>query len=124
MVVELIDTDAPKGQQVEWIAYIDGPYVDGPIPGNNSLASPPGNSLQAGTNDLGTLGYSAPCPPHGSTHHYHLLVRAIDFPMGPDTNGGELPPGYTPAQMEAAINSRHGIGVVNLGEIDATYTRP
>lgn len=124
MVVELIDSDAPRGKQVQWVAYMDGPYVDGPIPGNDSLASPPGASLQAGTNDLGTLGYSAPCPLHGSTHHYRLLVRAIDFPMGPGTNGGELPPGYTPAQIEAAINSHKGIGVVNQGEIDGTYTRP
>jgi phosphatidylethanolamine-binding protein (PEBP) family uncharacterized protein len=118
-VVELIDTDAPQGQKVQWVVYGDGPN-----PSDGTIPSPPGQSFQAGANDAGKTGYKAPCPLHGTTRHYRLTVRAIDFPLGPGTGGGELPSGYTPAQMEAAINSRHGIGVVNQGEIDATYTRP
>lgn len=119
VVVELIDLDAPQGQKTQWVLYGDGPN-----PGNGTLLSPPGQDFQEGANDSGKTGYQAPCPPHGTTRHYRLTVRAIDFPMEPGGGGGELPAGYTPAQMEAAINSHHGIGVVNEGQIDATYTRP
>jgi phosphatidylethanolamine-binding protein (PEBP) family uncharacterized protein len=119
VVVELIDSDAPTGSQIQWVAY-----GDGPSPGNGTMPSPPGPAFQEGANYSGKTGYQAPCPPHGTTHHYRLTVLAIDFPLGPGAGGGELPSAYTPAQMEAAINSRHGIGVVNVGEIDATYTRP
>lgn len=119
VVTELIDSDAPPSKRVEWLLYGDGQN-----PGKGSLPSPPGPEFQEGTNDLGKLGYSAPCPPHGITHHYRLLVRAIGIPMQPGGGGGELPPGYTSAQLEAGIHHRGEVDVMNQGEIDATYARP
>jgi hypothetical protein len=50
-------------------------------------------------------------------------VKAVQFPMSPGGNGGELRSGFNRAQLEAAVNSGHGL-VVNQGELDATYTRP
>jgi hypothetical protein len=108
-----------EGQRTLWVVYGDGVN-----PGHGTLSSPPGPDFQEGANHSKKTGYQAPCPPHGTTHHYRLTVRAIDFPMEPGGGGGELSSGYTPAQMEAAINSGHGIGVVNQSQIDATYARP
>jgi phosphatidylethanolamine-binding protein (PEBP) family uncharacterized protein len=119
VVIELIDSDVPQGKSVQWLVY-----GDGQDPGSGTLPSPPSAEFQKGTNDLGKLGYTAPCPPHGTMHHYRLLVRAIGIPMQPGGGGGELPPGYTSAQLEAGIHHQGEVDVMNQGEIDATYTRP
>lgn len=44
--------------------------------------------------------------------------------MQPGGGGGELPPAYTSAQLEAGIHHHGEVDVMNQGEIDATYTRP
>ena len=35
-----------------------------------------------GMNGFGKIGYGAPCPPNGSTHHYEFFVYALDAPLG------------------------------------------
>lgn len=116
IVVELIDKDTADPGYTHWIMYADT------IGSGTYPASDP-SLFQQGLNQTGNLGYTGPCPPHGQTHHYRLIVQAVSFPMEPGGRGGELQPGFNRTQLEAAVNSGHG-PVVGLGEIDATYTRP
>ncbi len=116
IVVELIDRDTPDPGYTHWIMYAD-------TLGSGTYPAPDPNLFQQGMNQTGNLGYAGPCPPRGQTHHYRLIVRAVSLPMAPVAGGGGLRPGFNRAQLEAAMNSGHGL-IVNQGELDATYTRP
>lgn len=73
-VVIVVDPDAPKGNWYHWIVYN--------IPVNiNKLAQdikqlPEG--AQTLPNSWGKPGYSGPCPPAGSVHHYQFIIYALD----------------------------------------------
>jgi Raf kinase inhibitor-like YbhB/YbcL family protein len=75
LIVE--DPDAPGGVFRHWAAYN--------VPATTT-------SLQAGyragmaapfaeaRNDFGKIGYSGPCPPPGSRHHYRFMLLALSQP--------------------------------------------
>jgi Raf kinase inhibitor-like YbhB/YbcL family protein len=62
-----------------------------------------------GLNSAGSVGYTGPCPPTGSTHHYIFRVIALDAPTG-------LPPGAKASEIEHAMQSH----IIGTGELAGT----
>lgn len=74
----VFDSDVPEGGFWHW-AVFDIPVTVGSLregagdPARNLL---PRAAMQT-RNDFGFLGYAGPCPPSGSTHHYHFTLYAL-----------------------------------------------
>lgn len=85
LAIIMEDPDAPGGIFTHWIMYNIPPSV-------SSLGSnqPEGKTILGigtqGQNNFGVLGYKGPCPPGGTTHHYRILVFALDTTLG-DSQG-------------------------------------
>ena len=115
-----VPADLPRGEFVHWLManipvecaeLAEGACSDEITPrGKQQPFGPPG-SVQgvndytgwfAGDADMGGtyLGYDGPCPPWNDTlvHHYHFHVYALD------TEALPLTPGFTLAQLRAAMN--------------------
>jgi Raf kinase inhibitor-like YbhB/YbcL family protein len=105
------DPDVPVGSAAFWILY-DLPGVSRgvrqAVPPNETL---PGGARQ-GVNDLGRVGYGAPCPPPGRVHHYYFRVYALDAPVS-------LAAGATKKDTFRAIR-RH---ILRVAELMGTYER-
>lgn len=70
LALELKDPDAPGGVFTHWLLWNLSP---------RSRAIPAHVSGRAqGRNSFGRIGYSGPCPPQGSTHHYVFTLYAVD----------------------------------------------
>lgn len=70
LALEVQDPDAPGGVFTHWVAWGFSPRSRGLSVGVNWR-------LQ-GRNSFGRVGYSGPCPPQGSTHHYVFTLFALD----------------------------------------------
>ncbi len=86
------------------------PVVPAGIP-KERLVTSPVRAVQ-GTNDLGAIGYSGPCPPRGSTIRYMFKVWGLDAPL-------DLPPG---SDKHALVQAMRG-HVVQFGDTVAICTR-
>ena len=105
LAVEVLDPDAPGGTFTHWLAY--------GIPADTSSLGPPlPASIREGVNDFGGRGYSGPCPPRGTTHHYHFIVLALDAPL-------RVPAGVKGSELESRVKEH----VIGRGELVATYKR-
>jgi Raf kinase inhibitor-like YbhB/YbcL family protein len=109
LVVLAEDPDAQDF--VHWVVYN--------IPGSEAgltagISNEPALSDGAyqGINGFGKIGYGAPCPPKGSTHHYEFFVYALDAQLG-------LASGETEGQVAAAI----GDHVTAWGMMTVTFGR-
>jgi Raf kinase inhibitor-like YbhB/YbcL family protein len=103
--LEMLDPDAPGGTFVHWVVY------DIPASANEVGAQLPAGAV-AGRNSRGQNGYTPPCPPLGSVHHYHFLVSALDTALG-------LAAGASRTELEAKMQGH----VIGQGELVATYQR-
>jgi Raf kinase inhibitor-like YbhB/YbcL family protein len=64
----VFDPDAPGGGFLHWrVARLPA----------STRAIPAGSRL-GGLNDAGARGWTGPCPPPGSPHHYRFTLRALD----------------------------------------------
>ena len=109
LVVLAEDPDAQNF--VHWVVY----NIPGREPGLTAgLSNEPtlGDGAYQGVNSFGKIGYGAPCPPQGSTHHYEFFVYALDAQLG-------LASGKTADQVAAAISGR----VTAWGMMTATFGR-
>jgi phosphatidylethanolamine-binding protein (PEBP) family uncharacterized protein len=89
-------------------------YGMGPNSDTAGEGQAPSGSLE-GTNDSGSLGYAAPCPPPGdAAHHYVFSVYALSRPVT-----GGLPRGATAGRVLAAASCC----VQAAGTITGTYRR-
>ncbi|HUA79431.1 MAG TPA: YbhB/YbcL family Raf kinase inhibitor-like protein, partial [Dyella sp.] len=104
------DPDAPTAF-THWLAY-NIPADARDLPEGTSTRSHRLIRGAEGINSFGTTGYSGPCPPVGSTHHYVFRVYALDV-------NPALPPGVATNQVETAIEGH----VLAEGEITGLYTR-
>jgi Raf kinase inhibitor-like YbhB/YbcL family protein len=100
----MLDPDAPGGTFTHWLVY-------GIPPGISSMAAAPAGAAQ-GVNGFGRRGYGGPCPPRGATHHYHLVVLALDTRLG-------LAAGARRPDLESRISGH----VLARGELVAIYQR-
>lgn len=108
-VLVVTDPDAPGGTFVHWVLYGMGPNSD-----TAGEGQAPSGSLE-GTNDAGSLGYAAPCPPSGDApHRYVFSVYALSRPVT-----GRLPRGATARQVLGAASCC----VQAMGTITGTYGR-
>ncbi|MFN2130282.1 MAG: YbhB/YbcL family Raf kinase inhibitor-like protein [Anaerolineae bacterium] len=91
LVLVCDDPDAPEGPFVHWVLYdlpVDIRRLEEDVPRKDRLAS---GGVQ-GRNGSGKIGYSGPCPPRGSAHHYYFRLYALDQSLN-------LPPGATRQQV-------------------------
>jgi hypothetical protein len=109
LVVLAEDPDAQNF--AHWVVY----NIPGREPGLTAgISNEPtlGDGAYQGVNSFGKIGYGAPCPPKGSTHHYDFFVYALDAPLG-------LASGGTENQVTAAMNGH----VTAWGMLTVTFGR-
>lgn len=100
IAIELIDPDAPGGTFMHWSYFRDG----GPV--NGRLSQPVTRGGVTGINSFGKVSFNGPCPPAGQTHHYHLIVLALDAPLGTAPGGAGLRTSFTSSEFEAVWQQR------------------
>ncbi len=95
------DPDAPSGAFVHWVLYdlASGSSLPAAVPATTSIAT-------QGVNSAGRPGYTGPCPPRGSTHHYRFSLFALDAPTG-------LPAGAKASDVRSAIEG-HTLATATL----------
>jgi Raf kinase inhibitor-like YbhB/YbcL family protein len=106
IAVTLADLDAPTFAH-RVVAGIASSEV-----GLSEDAVPPLGAVEA-TNGAGAIGYTGPCPPAGSTHHYVLKVHYLGTVVN-------LTDGATAKEMTDAINAAE----IASAEVTGTYNRP
>jgi Raf kinase inhibitor-like YbhB/YbcL family protein len=85
------DPDAPGGTFVHWTAWNISPRALGLARGQR----PP----VEGRNSAGRRGYTPPCPPSGSTHHYVFRLYALRSKL-------RLAAGASPVAFDRALRGR------------------
>jgi hypothetical protein len=104
------DPDAPKETFTHWVVY-DLPANLRHLPeGMIKQTHLPHGGVQ-GMNDFGELGFSGPCPPHG-THRYFFKLYALDQFLG-------LPPRASKTELLAAMKGH----VLEAVELMGRYAR-
>jgi hypothetical protein len=114
VAVVVDDPDAPAGDFLHWLV-IGLPPKAGSVP-----------SRAAGVSELdnagGTRGWTPPCPPAGSTHHYRFSVYALrDYvcaDAGDASNGPDCSP---PASAQALAQIKDA--AIAKGVLVGTYRR-
>lgn len=106
VIIELLDPDAPGGVFTHWLVILDGSAT-------GRLAHPFPRSMVQGRNSAGHLGYYAPCPLGGPSHHYHLMVLST-------SSRPRLAAGFTKDQLDAVLDSGQ-VRVLARAELVATY---
>jgi Raf kinase inhibitor-like YbhB/YbcL family protein len=80
--VTAFDPDAPTGSGFwHWVIFNIPADASG-LPegaGDPKSGKAPAGTIQA-RNDFSLVGYGGPCPPKGTSHHYHFTVYAVDVP--------------------------------------------
>lgn len=71
------DPDAPRKTFSHWVAVNIPPDYNGNVLSEGMRFGDEDGILE-GVNDFGSIGYSGPCPPRGSTHMYVLRLFALD----------------------------------------------
>ncbi len=105
------DPDAPGGTFTHWVIFnipANTLELEEGIPTSSQLSS---GALQ-GRNDFSRTGYGGPCPPWGSTHHYHFTLYALDITL-------DLNPG---ASKTAVLNAMRG-HILAQAELIGIYQR-
>lgn len=96
LIVE--DPDAPGGTFIHWVLYRIPPQ-----PTTLSAALPKQaefpEGMRQGRNSFRRVGYGGPCPPRGSTHHYHFRLYALAQPL-------ELTPGAGVTEVRSAMSGQ------------------
>jgi Raf kinase inhibitor-like YbhB/YbcL family protein len=86
LVLVVEDPDAPGGVFMHWAAYDIAPGIKGLVAG-------PHPYLREAQNDFGKSGYGGPCPPQGTSHHYHFQLLALNranLDLGPAPTATEV----------------------------------
>lgn len=107
LALTVIDPDAPGKAFVHWVVF-NLPAATADL---SEGAAPPEGSVQ-GRNDFGSNGYRGPCPPPGSTHHYHFKLYALDSTV-------RLRTGASESALEDAMRDH----VLATGEMVGTFKR-
>jgi Raf kinase inhibitor-like YbhB/YbcL family protein len=75
LIVE--DPDAPGRVFIHWVVYNIPNNVEGFEEGTSAFEIIKTGASQ-GKNDMGTVGYTGPCPPPGKAHRYYFRLFALD----------------------------------------------
>lgn len=106
LVLIVDDPDAPGGTFTHLVAWNARPDSHEIAEG----ASPQTIGATLGKNGFGKLGWSGPCPPRGSLHHYRFRIVAIDKPL-------TLTEGATRSDVDSALAGH----VTGDGTLTATF---
>lgn len=105
------DPDASHGSFTHWVVCnIPGNvnHLEQHVPQTTHLA----NGAVQGSNDFGSPGYGAPCPPKGKAHHYRFTLYALDATLHPQAGGSR--------QLVLGMMQGH---VLDQAQLIGTYQR-
>lgn len=112
-VVEDPDAKSPSGEPfAHWVVYgipLEIHHLPAGIPPQDTLP----NGIRQGLNGFGKLGYSGPCPPHGSKSHRYIF-RVYALRAMPEI------PSRAPREQLLSIIAPF---VISTGEIMGKYAR-
>lgn len=108
----LIIDDPDAGGFVHWLIY-NLPASTRSLPAAEPTQARLADSSLQGRNDFPGIGYSGPCPPGHSDHHYRFVVYAVDTML-------PLQSGATKGQVEDALKGH----IVARGKLTGRYSRP
>ena len=91
IVIVIDDPDAPNGTFTHMLLYNIGAEI------HRLGADKPIEGARFGTNDMGAVHYSGPCPPRGEAHRYRFRVIAVDVPL-------DVREGLTRAEVDTAMD--------------------
>jgi Raf kinase inhibitor-like YbhB/YbcL family protein len=105
------DPDAPGGIFTHWVIFnIPAGSIE-LAEGIPTSAELPTGARQ-GRNSFGRTGYDGPCPPQGTSHHYHFVIYALDEVL-------DLAGGASKGQVLDAMEGH----VLGEGELVGIYER-
>jgi Raf kinase inhibitor-like YbhB/YbcL family protein len=114
VAVVVDDPDAPSGDFLHWLV-IGLPPQAGRVP-----------SHAAGVTELdnaaGTKGWTPPCPPAGSTHHYRFTVYALRDYVCADNGDTSNGPDCSPPSSSQALPQIRDAAIAK-GVLVGSYTR-
>jgi len=114
VAVVVDDPDAPGGDFLHWLV-IDLPPTAGSVP-----SAKPGVSELDNTG--GTKGWTPPCPPAGTTHHYRFTVYALrDYVCADEGDASNGPDCSAPSSVQALPQIRDA--AIAKGVVVGTYRR-
>ncbi len=111
LVLVVSDPDALLGAYVHWVLY-DLPPSPGMLPENIPHQEVLPDGAKQGLNGNGSIGYTGPCPPGKSPHHYVFKLYALDAALGAPLGAGKK-------QIVKAMEGH----VLAAGQLTATYQR-
>ena len=104
LALEVDDPDAPGGVFVHWVLW--------DLPATRRRLPAAFTARFEGRNSFGRIGYSGPCPPAGSKHHYVFTLWAVDRRLA-------LARGATPMRLRRALSGH----IVRSATLVGTYQR-
>ncbi len=105
------DPDAPGGTYTHWVLF-DLPAETRGLPEAVEPIDSPTPGGTQGENDSGGIGYTGPCPPEGTPHHYAFTAYALDEML-------KLDPGVSKDDLLSAMEGH----VLAQGQTTGTYQR-
>jgi Raf kinase inhibitor-like YbhB/YbcL family protein len=105
---------APKGSFLHWIV-IGLPPKAGRVPSQ-------GTDVSELDNAAGTRGWTPPCPPTGSTHHYRFSVYALRDYVCADNGDASNGPGCAAPSSSQALGQIIDVAIAK-GQLVGTYSR-
>jgi Raf kinase inhibitor-like YbhB/YbcL family protein len=114
VAVVVDDPDAPNGTFLHWLV-IGLPATAGRVPSH----APGVTELD---NASGNRGWTPPCPPAGSTHHYRFAVYALNDYVCADNGDTSNGPDCSPPASSQALPQIQGAAIAK-GVLVGTYRR-
>jgi len=113
MALVMLDANSPGGGGLaHWLIWnIDPATMIPEAIKKEPVITFPFSAVQ-GTNDLGNIGYSGPCPPQAETHRYDIMVYGLDSLL-------DLGPGAKKVDLLKAMEGH----IVQYGRTDVVYGR-
>jgi Raf kinase inhibitor-like YbhB/YbcL family protein len=105
------DTDSLLGAYVHWLLYNLPPEPDHLAQGVPAVEALP-NGASQGINSGNHAGYTGPCPPGSSAHHYVFTLYALDAKLAPSS----------PVKEEQLMNAMEG-HVLASGQLTGRFSR-